>query len=928
MARRLAGRSSIVALVGLFAGLLFSSSLSAQSGTLRGRVVDSAGGPIAGATIAVDRTVLTATTGPNGDYSLRGVPAGPRTVQARAIGYLAVSTDLVVSPGGTLTQDFTLSRSPVMLAPINVVVGSRARHTAAEELAVPVDVIPSTVLTEQGTTETSQILQAVSPAVNFPRQSVADADDIVRPFTFRGLSPDHTLVLVNGQRRHRTALVHIFASGMAAGSTGVDLNALPSGSIDRIEILRDGASAQYGSDAIAGVVNFVLKDGGFAPYLTTDVGRYTPKDYPDDGTSVSVNGGWGLKLGRGSLSLFGEYRYREPTNRAWPEDVDQIVDGDADEVDGNGNIITKNNPVPQPNHHWGDGLAKDLITFGNLRLPLNPTGTSELYASGGWSHRVGTGNGFRRQGISERNWPQIYAQGYLPEFRPDVWDWSAAAGVRGSAGAWGFDLGGSYGRNIFRYNLNNTMNVSLGPCLTTACAPGLDGIFGNADDPGIPNQTSFHAGTLAADELDLTANVARPIELGLSRPGNLALGVSYRREFYDITAGERASYINGGHLDRNGDIAPPGSQVFGGFRPGNEVNVSRGNFGANAELEADLSAQVLLNAAVRFENYSDAGSRLTGKAAIRYQPSTPLVLRAAVSTGFRAPSLAQSYYNSTQTSFILDTQTGRQKPLDFGIFSTTSAPARLLGATPLENERSFNLSSGFVWSPGTRFSVTVDGYLVRIANRIILTDFIEGPEVEAILGGAGFPSITGAIYFTNALTTRTLGIDVVGDYRVPVGTAGTLKFNLATNVGSNKIIGEAPVPEELNGITTSLFGTLSRLALERERPRWRTTLTTNYASGPFHALLRSSAYGKFTSAQLGACDECGQTYGERMLVDTEIGRRFTWFDLSIGARNLLDIFPDRASLDNGFGIFPWPMASPFGYNGRYIYARAEMAFTR
>lgn len=919
-----AGRSSIVALV----LLLCASSLAAQSGTLQGRVADSAGTPLAGAIVSVDRTVLTVTTGSDGRYTIRGVPAGPRTVRARAIGYLAASADLEVPPGGTAELNFTLARTPVLLAPIDVVVGSRARHTAAQELAVPVDVIPSTILTEQGTTETSQILQAVSPSVNFPRQSVADADDIVRPFTFRGLSPDHTLVLVNGQRRHRTALVHIFASGMAAGSTGVDLNALPSGAIDRIEILRDGASAQYGSDAIAGVVNFVLKDGEFSPYLTADVGRYTPRDYPDDGTSVTVNGGWGLRLGRGSLALFGEYRHRDPTNRAWPESTDQIVPGDADQVDDDGNIIRKNNPVPQPNHHWGDGLAKDLITFANLRLPLNESGSSEFYASGGWSHRIGTGNGFRRQGISERNWPQIYPLGYLPEFRPDVWDWSAAAGVRGGAGAWAFDLGATFGRNIFRYNLNHTLNVSLGPCLTTPCAPGLDGVLGTADDPGIPNQTSFHAGTLAAHELDLTANVSRTVNVGLDRPANLALGVSYRREYYRITAGEPASYINGGHLDRNGDIAPPGSQVFGGFRPANEVDVSRGNFGANAELEVDLSSQVLVNGAARFERYSDAGSRLTAKAALRYQPSEPLVFRAAVSTGFRAPSLAQSYYNSTQTSFILDPQTGRQAPLDFGIFSTGSAPARLLGASPLENERSFNLSGGFVWSPGDRFSVTVDGYLVRIAGRIILTDFIAGPEVEAILAGAGYPSITGAIYFTNALTTRTTGLDVVGDYRFPVGDAGTLKLNLAFNVGSNTIVDEAPVPDELAGIVTSLFGTLSRLALEKERPRWRNTFTATYGSGTFHGLVRSSWYGKFTSAQLGACDTCGQTYGAKMLVDAEIGRRFAAFDLSLGARNLFDTFPDRASLDNGFGIFPWPMASPFGYNGRYLYARAEMAFGR
>ena len=920
MAPRFVGRTLVVVLS------LLWSPLVAQTGSLQGRVADSTGTPIPGAIVALDRSDLSVTVGADGRYLLRGVAAGRRTVRVRAIGFVPIAVGIDAGAGAT-TQDFTLVRTPVQLAAIDVVIGSRARHTAADELAVPVDVIPSAIITQQGTTETSQILQSVSPSINFPRQSVADADDIVRPFTFRGLSPDHTLVLVNGQRRHRTSLVHVFAVGMAAGSTGVDLNALPSGAIDRIEILRDGASAQYGSDAIAGVVNFVLKDGSFG-YLTSDVGRYATGGYPDDGTTASLNGGWGFNLGRGSLGLFAEYRYREPTNRAWPEDVDQINPGDADEIDADGNIINKNNPVTQPNHHWGDGLAKDLSTFANLRLPLNASGSSELYATAGWSGRVGTGNGFRRQGISERNWPIIYPEGYLPEFRPDVDDWSVATGVRGSAGAWGFDLAGSYGRSSFRYNLNNSMNVSLGPCLSTACAPGLDGIFGNADDPGIPNQTSFHAGTLAADEFDLTANLSRPLDLGLVRPAHLALGVSYRREFYDITAGERASYINGGHLDRNGDIAPPGSQVFGGFRPDNEVDASRGNLGANAELEADLSAKVLVNGAVRFEHYSDAGSRLTGKVALRYQPSESLVLRAGASTGFRAPSLAQTFYNSTQTSFILDTQTGRQKPLDFGIFSTTSEPAQLLGATDLKNETAVNLSGGMVWSPGRRFSITADAYYVRIADRIVLTDFLSGPEIEAILAGAGYPSITGAIYFTNALTTRTTGLDLVGDYNFPVGQAGTVRLNMAFNIGSNKIVSEQPVPPELDGIVSSLFGTLSRLALEKERPVFRNTFTANYTNGVFHGLLRSSWYGEFTSAQLGACDACGQTYGAKMLVDAELGRRFADIDFSIGARNLLDTYPDRASLDNGFGIFPWPMASPFGYSGRYVYARAAITFNR
>jgi len=601
-----------------------AATMQAQVGTIRGRVVDSTGAPIPGALLAVDRTAVRTQASSTGAYALLGVPAGARTIRAQIIGFTPRSVDVTVNANGTVTQDITLNRSPVQLGAVNVVVGSRASHKAADEIAVPVDIIPAEVIARQGTSELSSILQNVSPSVNFPRQSVTDADDIVRPFTMRGLSPDHTLVLVNGIRRHRSALVHTFAFGEPAGATGVDLNAMPASAIERMEVLRDGASAQYGSEAIAGVLNLVIKEGEFTPFVNADVGRYFVKDYPDDGETFNVNGGWGFRFGRGSLGLFGEYRNRQPTNRAWPEAADQITAGDADEVDVNGNIIAKNNPVEQPNHHLGDGLASDVLTFANLKMPITVTGTSELYAFGGYTHRTGTGNGFYRQGLSERNWPEIYPQGFLPEFRPTVVDLSGAIGARGVAGTWNYDAGASYGRNEFDYQLRNTLNASLGPCLTTACAPGLDGILGNEDDPGIPNSTSFFAGGLRASETGLNVTLSRPFDFGLPNDVNVALGATYRRETFELEAGERGSWIQGGHLDRNGDPAPPGSQVFSGFLPTTAANESRGNTGVYADLESDLTKQLLVNAAARFEDYSDFGSKVSSKLAMRFQPAQQL----------------------------------------------------------------------------------------------------------------------------------------------------------------------------------------------------------------------------------------------------------------------------------------------------------------
>src|SRR5262245_26544089 len=293
-----------------------AGTVRAQTGTVTGRVTEKAGAPIAGAEVRVDSTQIHTSTDGDGRYTLREVPVGRRIVRALMLGYKSLTHEVTVESGGTATVDFVLEESVLPTSGVEVVVGSRARHTATDELAVPVDVYNHDILMKQGTTETSQALQALSPSVNFPRQTVTDATDVVRPFTLRGLSPDHTLVLVNGIRRHQTAVVNTFAYGTAAGSSGVDMNALPSSSIERIEVLRDGASAQYGSDAIAGVVNVVMRRGVTPPFVNVTGGQYFSPDYEYDGGNVNVNGGWGLPLGQGSLTLAAEYLDRQPTNRA------------------------------------------------------------------------------------------------------------------------------------------------------------------------------------------------------------------------------------------------------------------------------------------------------------------------------------------------------------------------------------------------------------------------------------------------------------------------------------------------------------------------------------------------------------------------------------------------------------------------------------
>ncbi len=903
--------------------VLGSTALAAQAGSIHGRVADPAGAPLPRAQVSVEGTGLRATSDEQGQYDIRGVGAGSFTVRVRLLGYVPQSARVTVPDGGSAAQNFAMTAQAIALAPVDVVVGSRARHTAAEELAVPVDVFPAEQLAQQGTSETSQILQALAPSVNFPRQSVTDANDIVRPFTLRGLSPDHTLVLVNGWRRHQMAVMNTFAYGMGAGSSGVDLNALPSGAVDRIEVLRDGASAQYGSDAIAGVVNVVMKEGAFAPFLNVETGGYSTKDYPDDGATTDVNGGLGFAVGRGSLTLFGEYLHRDPTNRAWPDIF--LVDGNGvgDVIDTlTGRILQKRNSFTQPNYHWGDGLEKDAMTFANFRLPLNPAGTSELYAFGGYSHRVGTGNGFFRYFDSAKNWPELYPQGFLPEFHPHVADYSGAAGFRGNVSGWSLDLGAELGLNRFDYDLDHTNNASLGPCLDVPCAPGADGILGNLDDPGIPNKLSFFAGRLQRREVIAGVNLAKSVSLGLPSPVNVALGAQYRRESFKIEAGEEASWVNGGHLaqDSSGP-APAGSSVFAGFSPSDASDHSRSNVGAYLDLESKLSPQVLANVAGRFESYSDFGQRLTGKLALRFQPTQRFVLRGAASTGFRAPGLAQSYFSHTTTNVI-----GGQF-IEVGNYPVDNRASRIFGAKPLKEETSVNLSAGFAFTPSDNFTFTVDVFNIKINDRILLGATFGDTVSQRILTDSGFSSIGAVQFFTNGLDTRTNGIDVTGDLRLPAGPSGTFDLTAAVNYTKNKITRVDPLPLILQGTATDLTSILdlvTKVGIEEERPDWRGTFTAQYSLGRFHSLARASYYGGFASAQPSFTDR--EEYGAKTLFDAEVGYHFNDVNLSVGLRNLFDTYPDRpkAEFNNNDNTFPWAAASPFGYNGRFVYARVEM----
>jgi iron complex outermembrane receptor protein len=432
------------------------------------------------------------------------------------------------------------------------------------------------------------------------------------------------------------------------------------------------------------------------------------------------------------------------------------------------------------------------------------------------------------------------------------------------------------------------------------------------------------------------------VEVGLPAPLNLAFGAAFRRENYAIREGELASYINGFHFaqdsldEDNEDEAPPGSSVFPGFTPTDATERDRNNFGLYADAETQLSSQVLANVAGRFETYSDFGERLTGKVAFRYQPSQRVTLRAAASTGFRAPGLSQIAFAKVTTNVIAG------EFIDVGVFPVDQPVALALGSRPLEEETAWNFSGGIAVTPVDNLTFTADYFHIRIHDQIILGATFDDDATLAILSAAGFGTIQGVQYFTNGLETRAQGVDITGNLRVPAGEDGTLDLNASFNYTRNRIVEVDPLPQVLvdaGSTEPGLLDSAAIIAIEDERPDWRGTLQANYTINRLSALGRVSYFGGFSSAQPGLCELCRETYGSKGLVDAELGYQFNLVKLAVGVRNLFDTYPDQPSSDvvvdpetgdrsldynNNFGTFPWAAASPFGYNGRYVYGRTEI----
>jgi len=628
-----------------------------------------------------------------------------------------------------------------------------------------------------------------------------------------------------------------------------------------------------------------------------------------DGGTFDGGASYGAKVGNGSVTLSAEYRYREGTNRAGWDTRPQTVNSPGN-ADVPGSTDVKNNAVPQPNTHWGDSEERDWMTFLNAELPLGTGEGSQLYAFGSWSRRHGVHGGNYRRAIDATDWPQIYPLGFLPLIEPTIVDASGTVGVRGLRSGWFWDVSAQYGRNRMDYEITNSLNVSLGPGIP-------------------PNHPTFNSGGFAFNQIVANVDLRREVQVGLAGPLNVAFGGEFRNENYQIFEGEPDSWRDAGAPNQFGAKATPGAQVFPGFRPTNVIDTSRHNVAAYVDLEGDVAGPLRVGVAGRFENYSDFGSTLDGKLTARVQPSKRFVVRAAASTGFRAPSLAQSYFSTVSTNFTLVGNTF--VPLEVGTFPVSSPQARVLGSQDLKPENSVHFSGGVVVTPVDGFDITADLYQIRIDDRIVLSNNFGGGRITDLL--APFAA-SQARYFTNGIDTKTRGLDVIADYRRNVGPSSTLRLQAAYNRTQTKFLRIADTPPALSSFLGTaafqniLFNDTEQRRLQCGQPGSNMRLTADWSRGAWSAMFKEIQHGHYCSIEDRPTPTSQpQRYKPEWFTNLEVSYRRARYMLGLGVENLFNKLPEHNDPIVAFNnIRTFPRNAPFGYNGRYLYAKGSLRF--
>lgn len=870
--------------------ILFNFTALFAQRQITGTVSDAAGLTLAGVNIFEKGTKNSVSSEIDGSFKIK--TAENATLVFSYIGF--ATQEIKVTNQNTLNIALVQGEQ---LQEVTVSVGSRNSKRTLVNSAVPIDIIDvKNVTTQSGKVEINELLQYVAPSFNATKQSGSDGADHVDPASLRGMGPDQTLVLINGKRRHQSSLVNLFGT-RGRGNTGTDLNAIPATSIKRIEILRDGAAAQYGSDAIAGVINIILNDNvdeltgavTYGMYNTKAKGDYLPgtpntpgyfldqngngnsygKDKNFDGNTMKVGLNYGTKIGKdgGFVNLTTEYFTKEKTLR----------------------------PGFDFRKGFGEAAIKSLNFMANLSIPI--TKRIDFYAFGGRNDRNTDAYAFTRND-GERVVESIYPGGFTPRITSNIVDNSIAAGFKAkTVGGWNIDLSNSFGKNKFDYTIKGTLNASL---------------EGNSP-------TEFDAGGFSLIQNTTNLDFSKNYKTGSDSGFNVAFGGEYRIEKYAIFAGEIGSYATydttGTPITNpatqtapidpvSGNPRPGGSQGFPGFSPKNELDKQRSSKAAYVDGEYDVNKNLLISLALRYENYSDFGSTLNWKFAYRVKFDDHFNFRSSVSTGFRAPSLAQVYFNTNFTNFNAGGAT------EVLLSANESAVTKGFGIEKLKEETSINGSAGITYNNGN-FSATVDGYLVSVKDRIVLTGYFDATALNL--------NVDAAQFFVNGVSTKTKGIDVVLAYKKTIGAS---KYGITFIGNTNKLEVSKVNNKNLDG--EIFFGKREIAFLKASAPNSKLGLNLNYSFKKFDSGLAFTRFSKVVLVDYAGADN---VYSSKIVTDLTVGYQLIKsLKLSVGANNLLNVYPDKQDESGNTEAGGYFDAVQMGISGAYYYARLGFKF--
>lgn len=891
----------------------------------------------------------------------------------------AFAQDSATAEEQAAAQDEAAAEADAEPAPDSTIVitGTRRTDRTVADSPVPVDLIGSEAIVNSGQTETNKILNQLVPSFNFPQPSIADGSDALRPATLRGLSPDQTLVLINGKRRHVSALLNINGT-VGRGSAAVDMNLIPGLAIGRVEVLRDGAAAQYGSDAIAGVINIQLKNADHGGRVSATWGKYytsinnvdnvlglllTSGGQPQldptdnryllartkgdrearDGRQLTVGANIGVPMGpNGYFNVTGEIRDRDRTNRAGfdlrpnynrpaPPAFDsreagfdrlQFRFGDPDSVDYN---VFLNS---------GLELAQDLELYVFGSYGRRDTLSAANYRQGGALQNRDFSVLAPNQAPTAANFVALTADGFLPLIDTDLEDMAGTIGLRGTVGGWKADLSFGHGENRFDYTVRNSLNTSFGP----------------------QSQRVFDAGGLFYAQDIANLDFSREYAIGgFAKPLSIALGGEYRKEHFEIRPGDNQSFATGPFFRASitttaanctaqqgvfnagtslcsfpGRAAPAGAQGFPGIPAASATDAGRHSWAAYIEFDTDPIEGVTTTIAGRYEHFSDFGSTWNGKFAARWEPVEGFALRGSISNGFRAPSLHQQFFTTTSTNFI------NGVPVDIATLAVGAPAARALGAQDLKPEKSLNMSFGATANPLRGLTVTADLYQIDIDDRIVLTETLgtggtgnTAPvqaAVTSLLAASGFPQVAAARFFINGLDTRTRGVDVVAVYRRNLEGLGNWSLSAAYNYNKTRIderlVAQGPLAT-IPGLV--LFGRVEGLRFTDGQPRDKIVFSADGELGDFGITARTTRYGKVVSP--GAVAPIAEPLSLTAFGPDDIFLKAKWItdlefrykavkglELAIGANNLFDVYPTRSP----FGARPASIGGVYPANQEYI----------